>query len=81
MLLAKVSPKFRNMKKMKDLEYYRDIFIPQLEKKPVKAVTDPKLALTLSCRRKVALSELTGQTTDLSQNHQPLKKAIPRVET
>ena len=37
-LLARVSPKYRHMKKMKDLDYYRDLFVPKLEKKPIKTI-------------------------------------------
>lgn len=37
-LLARVSPKYRHMKKMKDLDYYRDLFVPKLEKKPLKTI-------------------------------------------
>lgn len=60
-LLTKVSPKYRHLKKISDLDYYRDIFVPKLEKKPLKIVKDQNLALTLSCRRKIAIPKLTGQ--------------------
>lgn len=60
-LLAKVSPECRHLKMISDLDYYRDIFVPKLEKKPLKTVKDHNLALTLSCRRKIAIPTLTGQ--------------------
>lgn len=32
-LLSKVSPKYRQMSKMKDMEYYKDLFIPKITRK------------------------------------------------
>jgi hypothetical protein len=71
-LLARVSPKYRHMKKIKDLDFYRDIFVPKLIKKPLKTIVDHNLALTLSCRRKVSIPILTGQ--NLMTNTQDFSK-------
>ena len=76
-LLSKVSPKYRHLKKIPDLDYYRDIFVPKLEKKPLKLIKDHNLALTLSCRRKTSIATLTGHNfTNSTTSHELNKKEV-----
>ena len=78
-LLARVSPKYRHLKKIEDLDYYRDIFVPKLLKKPIKTVKDHNLALTLSCRRKISIPTLTDQSSPAKTSQEFFKPTASAV--